>query len=144
MAKSRKAASEVEETVDADEQQEPQLGAAAGGGKGGTKASKRRNEEPPPGKLNGSIWERGRGYGPGDEKEFAKLGLKTEILQSLANQKTAGGLPLIEGFGVEPDEDEEEAPELTGEGSPGRRNAGKSGKRVGAGNAESEDEEDEE
>lgn len=106
MAKSTRSRKSAEESA---EPAEPQMGGAAGGGRVNRKASK-KDREPLPGKLNGSVWEGGRGYNPGDEREFAKLNLKKETLQSLANQKVTtdhGVVPLIEGFGVEPDEDEE-------------------------------------
>lgn len=132
MATKRKAT----QTVKAEEMQESETaGASAGGGRSGTRSKKAKAEAS--GKIHGSIWEAGRGYNPGDELEFEKLNLSKDKLQSLANQKVLtkdGYKPLIEGFGVEPDEDEEEEPEVTGEGSPGRR----------AGATEDLDEEDEE
>lgn len=127
----------VTETVKAEDQPEAETaGASAGGGRGGTQRSRKAKAEPS-GKLNGSIWEAGRGYNPGDELEFEKLNLSTEKLQFLANQVVMtkdGAKPLIEGFGVEPNEDAEEMPEVTGAGSPGRR----------AGAREEMDDEDEE
>jgi hypothetical protein len=98
MAKTTKKAA----TAKAEDQPEASMGGAAGGGKGGRKLGHKKAEAEVDGTILKSVWHNGRGWNPGDEVAFSKDLPSDDSMQSLVNQH------VVEGFGFEPNEEEEE------------------------------------